>query len=229
MPLLCHLLKQSSIATLLPQSQINVVLFIQQAHKYCLLSYSSVKVLPKADCFSTVRRWCRESPLANTKRKTYAILSEMMKIAAPRCSTPPSDKYFGQGVCTTTGNVGFGGMEGNVKYRLVKFLAVGGNFLYARFAVQVPQSDRTIMTFGRRIRNKWEGHEQNLTSAYSERKKSIDSQIQLLLHCITNDRLSFLLVQKTNALLFELAAFQTLFIVFSFHMFQQYINSSQFV
>lgn len=55
----------------------------------------------------------------------------------------------GEGICTCGGNVGLGGVEGHVVNGLLTFLPVSRDLLYARLTIQVPQTQRTVVTCGR--------------------------------------------------------------------------------
>ena len=57
-----------------------------------------------------------------------------------------SYEHLGQRVGAGAGDVRFGGVESHVVDRLVELLPVRRDFLNARFAIQIPQTDATIVT-----------------------------------------------------------------------------------
>lgn len=56
-----------------------------------------------------------------------------------------SYENFGQSICPCTGDEWFRRVEGNIMNRFIEFLAMGGDLLDAGFAIQIPQSNRTVM------------------------------------------------------------------------------------
>lgn len=59
-----------------------------------------------------------------------------------------SYKHLGESICSGTGNVAFWRMERHVVDRFLRLLSVGREFLDAGFTLQVPQTDRAVVTCG---------------------------------------------------------------------------------
>lgn len=66
--------------------------------------------------------------------------------AASSPTPPPLHVDSGEGVGASRGDVGLGGVEGDVVDGLLAFLPVGGDLLNAGFGVQVPQTQRAVVT-----------------------------------------------------------------------------------